>query len=288
METSSKFGGENVIPTKERVTRSNRSKFNEKLKCVENLDPNVSNPASNLCHLPPIIKFGNIDKKIGSRRGNQNHVTSPSPKKKTRERKFVVAKKKLRKEEGNSLASVVACEKCKQSSGKSKCLCVAYESLRASHDDFFRNCTEIVNDDGFKNEGINVNLTGEDIGIGDGEKENSNDSCESNGKYDELGLKRRRDRLLEEARESVPESGFGRVMHLVKAFEKLRMIPKSVDSEEKEGEKAQHDKKCIKWALPGLQQSPKFLTSESLGLNPSSSHSFDSSSHGRLARRNSG
>ncbi|KAI8027439.1 hypothetical protein LOK49_LG02G03956 [Camellia lanceoleosa] len=42
-------------------------------------------------------------------------------------------------------------------------------------------------------------------------------------------MKRRREKLLEEARESVPEPGSGRVMHLVKAFEKLLAIPKDSD-----------------------------------------------------------
>ncbi|KAI8027903.1 hypothetical protein LOK49_LG02G03984 [Camellia lanceoleosa] len=42
-------------------------------------------------------------------------------------------------------------------------------------------------------------------------------------------MKRRREKLLEEARESVLEPGSGRVMHLVKAFEKLLAIPKDSD-----------------------------------------------------------
>ncbi|CAL5335798.1 unnamed protein product [Camellia sinensis] len=44
-----------------------------------------------------------------------------------------------------------------------------------------------------------------------------------------LNIKRRRAKLLEEARESVPEPGSGRVMHLVKAFEKLLAIPQDSD-----------------------------------------------------------
>ncbi|CAL5393047.1 unnamed protein product [Camellia sinensis] len=44
-----------------------------------------------------------------------------------------------------------------------------------------------------------------------------------------LNIKRRRAKLLEEARESVPEPGPGRVMHLVKAFEKLLAIPQDSD-----------------------------------------------------------
>ncbi|CAL5376971.1 unnamed protein product [Camellia sinensis] len=42
-------------------------------------------------------------------------------------------------------------------------------------------------------------------------------------------IKRRREKLLEEARESVPEPESGRVMHLIKAFEKLLAIPKDSD-----------------------------------------------------------
>ncbi|KAJ1412556.1 hypothetical protein SESBI_20282 [Sesbania bispinosa] len=42
-------------------------------------------------------------------------------------------------------------------------------------------------------------------------------------------VKCRRERLLEETRNSVPENGSGGVMHLVKAFEGLLIIPKEKD-----------------------------------------------------------
>lgn len=310
MDSSSKFGGAIVTPTKERDTLSNRSKSNGNLKFSENRDPNVSSTGLKFCHSPSIIKPGTSAKKPGTRKANLNQVASPSPKKKIRERKFVIAKKKLREEEVNSSAAFVACEKCKKATGKSKCLCVAYESLRASQEEFFRNRNEIDNEvdfdrvrecnDGSDNEGIKVNPIGQDTGIvNEGRKERSDALSEGNGDNDELGLKRSRDRLLEEARESVPETGSGRVMHLVKAFEKLRMIPKSGDSEEKEAEEAEDDKKGIKWALPGLQQPRKvsethvssssltssdfFLTSGILGLDSGRSYSLDSS-QGRLAK----
>ncbi|KAI3462893.1 hypothetical protein Pfo_019556 [Paulownia fortunei] len=313
MDSSSKFAGAIVTPTKEKPTHSNRSKLNENQKCSENLDPNVSSPGLKFCHSPSIIKSGNSAKKSASRKANPNQVVSPSPKKKIRERKFVIAKKKLRKEEVSSSGAAVACEKCKKATGKSKCFCVAYESLRASQEEFFKNRGETDNevdfdkvrecDDGSENEGIKANPIGPNTGIvNEGKKERNDALSESNGENGELGLKRSRDRLLEEARESVPESGSGRVMHLVKAFEKLRMIPKWDDSEEKEAEEVEYDKKEIKWALPGLQQPPKvsetqvssssfspsdfFLTSESLGLDSRRSYSLDNS-QGSISTRTS-
>ncbi|KAJ1416436.1 hypothetical protein SESBI_17395 [Sesbania bispinosa] len=70
-----------------------------------------------------------------------------------------------------------------------------------------------------------------------------------------------RERLLEEARNSVPENGSGGVMHLVKAFGRLLSIPKEKDqkeNEEKEEEQfhqnGENDKKnkVMKWGLPRL------------------------------------
>ncbi|KAF5949540.1 hypothetical protein HYC85_011533 [Camellia sinensis] len=122
-------------------------------------------------------------------------------------------------------------------------------------------------------------------------------------------IKRRREKLLEEARESVPEPGFGRVMHLVKAFEKLFMIPMDSDQRDEKqsddvGDDDDDDKKGLKWALPGLQQ-PKvpetlvssssfclsdfFMTLKSLGLDSHVSSSLDGS-HGSftISNRTSG
>ncbi|MCI38067.1 caldesmon-like, partial [Trifolium medium] len=106
-------------------------------------------------------------------------------------------------------------------------------------------------------------------------------------------VKRRRERVLEEARNSVPENG--KVMHLVKAFERLLSINSYKEKEKNENEEdKENDKKnkVMKWALPGLQlQKPvkddeqsEFsgccddeslfnctLTSEQLGLDKKSS-----------------
>ncbi|KAE8701056.1 40S ribosomal protein S19-3-like [Hibiscus syriacus] len=134
---------------------------------------------------------------------------------------------------------------------------------------------------------------------------------------------KRRDRLMEEARNSVPECG--KVMHLVKAFERILSIPDPKDTD-KEGEDEKEPKeekidnynnkeKPLKWALPGLQptnvtkgdaenddetsfssfcSSDFVLTAENLGLDQrfSVSSSWDSSqgrnsNGGRRSRRNS-
>ena len=68
-------------------------------------------------------------------------------------------------------------------------------------------------------------------------------------------VKRRRDRLLKEARNSGPLFGYGRVAHLVKAFERLLSIPSTEDSDLKDEKESKENKKeGMKWALPGLQQ----------------------------------
>ncbi|KAK4409845.1 hypothetical protein Sango_0057500 [Sesamum angolense] len=282
MESSSKIVGGVVTPTKEKVT-SNRLKLSERGKCSENFNPNVSIPGLKFCHSPSIVKSGNSAKKSDSRKPNPNRVATPSPKKKIRERKFVVAKKKWRKEEVDSSAASVACGSVGMRIGN-RSVCVE--------------C-----DDGSEKDGANVNRVVQNPGFAnEGQKDDNDALPESNGENGELSLKRSRDRLLEEARQSVPEAGSGRVMHLVKAFEKLRMMPKLGDSEEKEAEEMEDDKEGVKWALPGLRQPPKasetwvsssslcpsdfFLTSESLGLDSCRSFSLDSS-QGSISTRTS-
>ncbi|KAG8366946.1 hypothetical protein BUALT_Bualt16G0021000 [Buddleja alternifolia] len=307
MDSSSKFAASVITPTKEKNSGSNRSKLIEKVKQSENLDPNVSNPRLKFSDSPSAVKSEKSAKKSASRK--PNHVVSPSPKKKIRERKFVIAKKKSRKEEVNSSVGVVACEKCKKAIGRSKCLCVAYESLRASQEDFFKNRGEVDNEVDFDKSRECGNVVENAGVVSEGKKEGNDDLYEENG---ESGSKRRRDKMLEVAREGVAEPGSGRVMHLVKAFENLQLLKKSNDSEENEADEVEDGNKGIKWALPGLQQPPKvseievsastfcpsdfFLTSESLGLDSRRSYSLDSSqgsistrscAGGRKSRRSS-
>ncbi|KAL5582193.1 hypothetical protein UlMin_014635 [Ulmus minor] len=319
-----------VTPVKD--SHGSRSKNQEGSKCWENLNPNIS-PGSKSTK-SPLIKSAKSQKSASK---NPNPVAF-SPRNKIRERKFVVAKKRSKKE--NSSGPKVASCKCKEKGNSKKCLCVAYENLKASQEEFFKNrgsggeeisestCSKAIDRvDRELEEEIEKGLMIQDLRIEDGYqgKDGEGDEVTTtesiNGELGEdlsvpIGtstVKRRRDKLLEEARNSVPECG--KVMHLVKAFEKLLSMPKPKDSnpDEQEQEKEQEEKKGMKWALPGLQPpkvpetqvssssfcpSELFLTSENLGLDQraSISSSWDgssgsflhrSSNGGRRSRRNS-
>lgn len=214
-----------------------------------------------------------------------------------------MAKKNSNREKVNSSTTVVC--KCDNKAADGKCLCVAYESLRASQEEFFKN----RGSRGDENELKQGNEPEVRVPLDDDCSETSrfdenNDQNLIDGAGDEIAIsaisdsniKRRRDKLMEVARENVPEPGSGRVMHLVKAFEKLLTFPKSNNSDDKDEQGMEDDKKGTKWALPGLQPtgdsetqvssssfcpSEFFLTSESLGLDSRLSASADSS-QGRL------
>ncbi|KAM1009766.1 hypothetical protein ACFX2I_045251 [Malus domestica] len=294
-----------VTPVKNQ--HGSRSKKHDNSRYTENSNPNVSpgpKPTAS-----PASKSTAKSQKSASK--NANPVVR-SPRNKIRERKFVVAKKKSKKENPN-----VAC-KCKEKGNSKMCLCVAYENLRASQEEFFKKRNDDVESESLKEsdraereleEAIEEGLRIQDVHIEDGSGDLDPDS--------ELGcstIKRRRDKLLEEARKSVPERG--KVMHLVQAFEKLLSIPSSKDSDEQNGEEEAAEeigKKVEKWTLPGLQPPPNepetqvsslffpsdlCLTSENLGLDrrPSVSSSWDgslgsgssrTSNGGRRNRRNS-
>nr|GMD09316.1 protein tpx2 [Ipomoea batatas] len=97
----------------------------------ENVDPNVSSPGLKVARSPLITKSAKKAQKLASE--SLNPVASPSPQKKIRQRKFVVAKRNSKREDANSAPVACKCGK----GGVQKCLCVAYESLRASHEEFF-------------------------------------------------------------------------------------------------------------------------------------------------------
>ncbi|KAM5581248.1 hypothetical protein ABKV19_010462 [Rosa sericea] len=279
-----------VTPIKDQ--HGSRSKKQENSRNSENLNPNVS-PG------PKSAK----SQKSGSKNPNNPNPVFQSPRKKIRERKFVVAKKRGKKEENpNPNPNLKAeCSKCKEKGGdsKKKCLCLAYENLRASQEEFFKTRPEPEN--GSK-ESDRADRELEEALLIQDQDFDDRDPGEPDP-TDETGtIKRRRARLLEEARKSVPARG--KVMHLVQAFEKLLTIPKEGD----EAEEEESGKKATKWALPGLQPpeahesssssfcpSDLFLTSENLGLDrrPSVSSSWDgsisnrSSNGGRRSRRNS-
>ncbi|KAL3844615.1 hypothetical protein ACJIZ3_002018 [Penstemon smallii] len=278
MESSSKTAGSVTTPVKEKTAHSNRSKLNETPKYSENSNPNVSSPGLKSSNSPSIVKSGKSSKKSASRNPklNQTVVTSPLLKTKIRERKFVIAKKKSRNQELNSSTTDVACDKCKKPIGKSKCLCKAYESLRASHEEFFKNSSEVEDNE--------VEFDKLECGaeIEKGKMEGNDEKTDAVNEA-EVNLKRSRDKLLEELRS-------GRVMHLVKAFENLSVL-KLGDFEEKESVvEEEEDKRKIKTALQqplkvseiqasssSFSPSEFFLTSESLGLDSRRSYSLDSS-----------
>ncbi|KAF1877701.1 hypothetical protein Lal_00040419 [Lupinus albus] len=155
----------------------------------------------------------------------------------------------------------------------------AYQNLRVSQEEFFKNRCSSGKDDIIEEEFEGISKSGI--------------------------LKRKRERVLEEARNSVPENGVGRVKHFVKAFESILNIPNSI----------RENQKVMKWALPGLQNSQYkaetdvthsslfsasdlVLTSHNLGFNQRvlvsssldgrhSSVASRTSSRGKRSRRNS-
>ncbi|XP_075481748.1 microtubule-destabilizing protein 60-like isoform X2 [Primulina tabacum] len=268
MESNYMTAGAVVTPGKEKSIRLNSSEFVDTLDFSENINPNFSLINLKLSNSLAIIESEKSAKNSDCRNPIPIQVASPLLKNKIRERKFVVAKKKSRNEELNSSAAGVACEKCKKAIWESsKCLCVAYQSLRASQEDFFNKRTEVDNDidvdkpnkhnGGDENEGLKLNHVAQNTGMDNERGLEGKDSSKNNGEDGQLILKRSRDKLLEEAREYVPEPGSGRVMHLVKAFENLHLIKKTDDSGEKESKEVEDEKKGSKWGLPGLQQSTK-------------------------------
>lgn len=272
---------------------NSQSKAQKVSKLSENSNPNISHSSS------PLTKSSKSQKCSA-----KNPVVVYSPRNKLRVRKFVVAKKNLTKERSDSKPTTVIDCKCKDKSGgnSKKCLCVAYENLRASQEDFFKNKAGIEAEEEVDEEkSVFVENVSED---GYGSDNQEIDQIENASQLGISTVKRRREKLMKEARKSVPESG--KVLHLVKAFEKLLSIPNSKESEERDDEKEpkEEEKKPMKWALPGLQPSKVtenedetkissspyclsdfVLTAESLGLDRRSSGS-SSSDGSRGSRRN--
>lgn len=290
MDSNSRSTG---TKTPAKNSQASRSKTTDISKISENHNPNLSSPSPSLKK----ISSSPASKSVKSQKSAQKLT---SPQNKIRERKFVVAKKNSNKERA---ASAVTC-KCKDKVGANakKCLCVAYENLRASQDEFFkiRDASEekVATEGGGEENPVTQNY---DIGdVCEGEAENGDNL----GMMEPLSgsvsacVKRRRERLLEEARNSGPVSGSGRVAHLVEAFERLLSIPNGKHSDQKDEKESKENKEGMKWALPGLQQpkvsetqasatsffpSELLLNAEKLGLDSQVSSSWDSS-NGRLVK----
>ncbi|KAJ4898621.1 TPX2 (targeting protein for Xklp2) protein family [Raphanus sativus] len=188
----------------------------------ENSNPNVPHETPVRISGSPFAKSSESAEKVTRSKLNPS-LAAFSPRNRIRERRFVVVKKKKKKKEDSAS---VEC-KCGAKNMK-KCVCVAYETLRASHEDFFKKREVEIGESS-----LNVE-----------EEEDETGDC---------SMKRRREKVLEEARRSLPE--YGKVMHLVKAFEKLTCFPFAKATEDKK------IKKALKWGLPGMmslqQQQPK-------------------------------
>ncbi|KAH0895798.1 hypothetical protein HID58_045366 [Brassica napus] len=268
-------------PVKDRIKSSH----------LENANPNLSHaksPLTKSSSSSPIVKRS-AQKKNQSPNPNPNPKPSQavfSPRNRIRERRFVVvAKKNSRKgkkdpsspaAETSATVREIDCRCGERKRGNMKCVCVAYETLRASQEEFLKKRSE--SEEKEKEEGCDLE-----------EGEGGGESLEP----EVIGaLKRTRGKVVEESRRSVPESG--KVMNLVEAFEKL-----STNKEEEEqsklweGEKETHHTWSSAFCPKEL-----VLTAKNLGLDPkaSVSSSWDSShksvlsgmsNAGRRSRRNS-
>ncbi|KAK1421434.1 hypothetical protein QVD17_23767 [Tagetes erecta] len=96
--------------------------------------PNPATSPSSMASMSPSIK--SATKVVKSAVKKPNPVSTPPPKNKIRERKFVVAKKSSKREKLETLGYVKCKCEANSSSKKCVCVCVAYESLRASQDEF--------------------------------------------------------------------------------------------------------------------------------------------------------
>ena len=110
---------------------ASRSKISKISKTCENLNPNLSSPSPGLKKM-----LNSLGAKSAKFHKSFQRITSSLNT--IHERKFVMAKKNSKKEEATSGVS----RKCKDKVGlrgnAKKCLCVAYENLRASLEEFFK------------------------------------------------------------------------------------------------------------------------------------------------------
>ena len=107
------------------------------------------------------------------------------------------------------------------------------------------------------------------LGAKSAKVEKGDDQGEMEPLRGESCVKRSRDRLLKEARNSGPVYGSGRVAHLVHAFERLLSITRTEYSDLKDENGSKENKnERMKWALPGLQQPkvPEALQASSFDL----------------------
>ncbi|XP_019058945.1 PREDICTED: uncharacterized protein LOC104821005 isoform X2 [Tarenaya hassleriana] len=279
--------------TKPRTPSKDSTKFQSKLHDISSRSLENSNP--NFPHASPSRSFGSPITKsarsplIKSAKSQRNPNPNPNPiasvfssRNRITERRFVVAKKNSRKEKKDAVAAEVDCKCGVRSKGNmKKCLCVAYETLRASQEEFYQKRSETEEEQGDldsaaaqecdhsdRNIEVGEDVYGFHVGNPKGEEKISGES----GKIGMSIMKRRREKLMDLAQQSVPESG--NVMQLVEAFEKLSclQLPKAGNNSEHQTE--DNVKKPMKWELPGMTQQPNVLEAEAETEQVSWSSSF--------------
>ncbi|XP_010492392.1 PREDICTED: protein WVD2-like 4 [Camelina sativa] len=281
--------GKPGTPVKDR-SKFLQSKSQDASRSLENSNPNISSPAKSKSAKKPSAQKNQSP-------NPKNHLTQAavfSPRNRIRERKFVVVSKKFSKKGKTdpavteSKVAEIDCKCGERKKGNMKCVCVAYETLRASQEEFFKKRIE-----------------SEEEGKGDLEECcNLGDGEEESGEPEKIGvstMKRSRAKVVEEARQSVPVSG--KVMNLVEAFEKLtcfsnsKTVNKNEEKQTEEDMKLEGEKEQKQWSS-SFCSSELVLTAKNLGLDPNASvsSSWDStrgsglsgsSNAGRRSRRNS-
>ncbi|KAH7850796.1 hypothetical protein Vadar_003151 [Vaccinium darrowii] len=271
-----------VSSTPTKNPQTNRSKTPEISKISENSNPNLTSPSFKSSKSPAI------------KSATKTHKSPSKNPTKIRERKFMVAKRNSKKEE---------------TTDSQKSLYSAYESLRASQEGFFKNGDNI--DRVEEKEGEKRNPLIETLKI-----EGFALNRLNGGNPDEIdhSVEMGSSQIKES---SVPEPRSGKVMNLVKAFERLRTTtpnakdsdqenelttpPNSKDLDQGNEEQSEDEKRGMKSKAPEMQissatscPSPFFFTSQSLGVDSrvDNSHGSDTASTrtsggGHRSRRNS-
>ncbi|KAF0910869.1 hypothetical protein E2562_004828 [Oryza meyeriana var. granulata] len=209
---------------------SSRARFSH---ASENANPNILGspppPPSKSAKSPATAsKSASARKKIST--------PAPAPPPPPRERRFLVAKKGARRRwngaSGGGGGGEFDFEKCREA---------AREALRASHEEFFRKerAASAAAEEQLQKEEEEEKSAGEEAKNAALEEE---DVAELEGSSKVRAL---RIRVMAKAMSSVPDSGAGRVKHLVQAFESMLSISGATSDADRAGEGS--------WALPGLQ-----------------------------------
>ncbi|XP_074582693.1 microtubule-destabilizing protein 60-like [Curcuma longa] len=242
------------MATPSKKLQRSRSHVSEIPMASENFDPNVpsSSPLSSQKSARSAA-IGSVKSKSPAPKPPCRILAPPPPKE--RARKFIVAKKSSRR-----AGSGIDFEKCRKE---------AYETLRASQEEFFRRNRPSgvvgVSNPGAGEAGASTDRT-EQEGV-DGTRENLDLGAEDPNCSSEV----RKAKSL--VKEEAPEPGSGRVKNLVKAFENLLSVSKDEDA----GKSEDLDLNVMNWTLPGLEQLSKTDTAEASSGYVFSSSEFASS-----------